>query len=112
MAQVRPGPGALLLVSLLLLGSGHAVLVVPVSTPEQLLDALVAATAPGAPSDSVLELQEDVALTQAAAANYTLPFIIPSNHTLTIRAGERWQGTPPTRRSVPLRAVSRLVDGR
>lgn len=62
--------------------------VVPVSTPEQLLAALAAATGPGAARNTVLELQQDVALTQAAGAKYTLPFVIASNRTLTLRGGE------------------------
>ena len=90
-AQVRPGPGAALgavLAAALALQSAAAQ-VVSVSTPQQLLAALAAVAAPGAPRDTVVELATDIALTQADAANYSLPFVIPANHSLTLRGGER-----------------------
>ncbi len=64
------------------------------SSPEQLLEALSTAASPGAASETVLELGSNVALTQEAANNYTLPFVIPSNHSITFQGGESMIGTP------------------
>ncbi len=88
MVHVRPRPGALGLALLLLAGLGHAA-VVPVSTAEEFLAALASVAAPDAPNDTVVELQQDVALrAEAAEASYTLPFVIPGNRTLTLAGGE------------------------
>lgn len=88
----HPGAGYLALGLAALLCSFRGVraaqAVVSVSTPEQLLEAMASAVGPGAAENTVVELQQSVVLTQAAAAGYSLPFIIESNHTLTLRPGE------------------------
>lgn len=113
--QAQPVPRALLLALLLLAGLGHAA-VVPVSTAEEFLAALASAASPDAPSDTVVELQTDVALgAEAAEASYTLPFVIPGNRTLTFEGGGcgahaagRGQPARPGRRPLQLQVVSCL----
>ena len=91
MAQSRPGPWAAGICVWALVGLAWCAVAqaVSVSTPQQLLAALAAVAAPGAPRDTVVELATDIALTQADAAKYSLPFVIPANHSLTLRGGER-----------------------
>lgn len=94
-AQRGAGPGAalhhVLLLSVCWLNVAAAV---SIESPEQLLVALSRAAAPGAPRVTDLELRADVVLSPGAVANYTLPFVVPANHTLTLRGGGCWVQAP------------------
>lgn len=92
MAAVRGrGPHAALLLLLLLLlgccGGLRVTCAVSIDTPEQLFAALSRAAEPGAPQSAELQVTADVVLSPGEAAGYTLPFVIPANHTLTLRGG-------------------------
>jgi hypothetical protein len=75
-------------VFLLLLAVGSCLAAeVPVSTAQELLSALSFAASPEGAADTTVQLQVDIALNQEAAASFDLPFVIPSNHTLTLEGG-------------------------
>jgi hypothetical protein len=80
-------PCVLVAMALLVGAVTSAEVVVPVSTAQELLTALSDAASPGAPVNTVVQLLTDVSLSQEAAAGFQLPFVIPSNHTLTLEAG-------------------------
>lgn len=78
--QARPGPSAALSVVLLLFLAAEAA-AVSVTDADQLLAALSRA-AIARDDDTVLTLQGALVLSSAAAANYTLPFVISGSLTL------------------------------
>lgn len=61
----------------------------PVRNAAELLEALGAAAETSAPSNTVIELEQDVALSQSAVQGLALPFNLSTGKTLTIKGGGR-----------------------
>jgi hypothetical protein len=74
---------------LLLLFGACACLGQEVSSPDDFFAALYSAIREQAVGETVIELQDDITLSPAAASSYPLPFVVPGNHSLKLTTGER-----------------------